>query len=186
MKYYLFFLLALSGSYSAKAQDSTIALSRFEEFTSQPNKVLKTEVREAGNFGWNYLTLFKTTDLLSGASASALRVGNFSTGYLPPLVDPAAVYIDLPVLDTLIPVLDRFIKESDHPRPPAGFRLSFVTSGDVAFTGTYERTSGYWQFEVGKVYKHLRTWVPFTVKTYNKKRFTEFVALLKQVQAASW
>lgn len=186
MKPFIFLLAAFLVFHTAKGQDSTIALSRFEEFTSQPDKLLKTEVREAGNFGWNYLTVFKTTNLLSGESASALRMGNFSTGYLPPLVDPAAVYIDLNVLDTLIPALERYIKESDHPRPPAGFRLSYVTSGDVAFTGTYERTSGYWQFEVGKLYKYLRTYVPFTVKTYNKKRFTEFVALLKQVQATNW
>ena len=147
---------------------------------------MKTEVREGGSFGWNYLTLFKTTDLLSGSSAAALRVGNFSTGYMPPLVDGAALYIEVSDLDTLVPVLERFIKEAEKPRPAASFRLSYTTGSDVAITATYYRESDYWQCEVGKLYQHLRTWVPSTVKTYNKKRFTELVALLKQVQAASW
>lgn len=186
MRYFIFLLLSFIGFHAAKGQDSTIALSRFEQFTAQPHKVLKTEIREVGTFGWNYLNVFKTTDLSSGASASALRVGTFNTGYMPLLIDPAAVYIDAGDLDSVIAVLDRFVKEAEKPRPPAGFRLTYITPGDVAFTCTYERTSDYWLYEVGKLYKHLRTYVPATVRTYNKKRFTELVALLKQVSAAPW
>jgi hypothetical protein len=181
MKYFLFLLLSISVLNSSFGQDSTVALSQFEMFTSQPNKILKTEIREIGTVGWRNLFLFKTTDLVSGTSASAIRVGNFSANDMPALIGPSAAYIDLSDLDSILQVLDRFVKEAEVPKPLTDIRYSYITSNDIAFTCSYDRFSDSWQYDMGKVYKVLRTYVPGSVRSFNKKRFKEFVELLKQV-----
>jgi hypothetical protein len=61
-----------------------------------------------------------------------------------------------------------------------------ITSTNVIFSCTYYRDDDDWQYEMGKVYKYLRTYVPSTTKAFNKKPFAEFVELLKQAKASQW
>lgn len=186
MKHILFFLFSVLLLRNAQSQDSTLTLSQFELFTSQPNKLLKTEIREIGNVGWTNINLFKTTDLLSGSSAYAIRAGNYNNGYMPALIAPSALYIDLGTLDTVIAVLDQIMSEADKPKSASDVQFTYTTSNDIVFTGSFDRASNYWNYEIGKVYKNLRTYVPGTTLTLTKKRFTELVSVLKKARDLQW
>jgi hypothetical protein len=63
-----------------------------------------------------------------------------------------------------------------------GIKVIPITSNDIVFTCAYDLFADSWHYEMGKVYKNLRTYVPNTVSTFNKKRFNEFVELLKKAK----
>jgi hypothetical protein len=170
----------------ASSQDSTIALSRFELFAGKPNTLLRTEIMEAGSLGWRNLYVLKATDLASGASASAIRLRVYLMGTMPVLIEPGALIIDLSELSTVIEALERMQAETLKPRPSSDLHFSYATSTDIVFSCSYDRQNDTWQYAAGKVYKNLRTYVPGTMETFTKRRFTELVALLKKVQASSW
>lgn len=185
MKYFIYITLFLLISILTNGQDSTITLSQFEVFSSQPNKILKTEIKEVGSFGWHTMNLFKTTDLTSGSSAYAIRMGKFSDWGIPPLVDPTVIYIDFSDVDTVIHVLEQFRMEAEKPKPTS-VHFSYITSNDIKLSYAYDRLGNMWHFTMNKVYKSLRTSVPHTAISFNKKRFPEFIELLKKANATKW
>lgn len=181
----LFLLLLLS--INSKSQDSTIALSQFELFATQPGRVCKTEYKEIGNIGWvNAVYLFKLSDINSGSNVYAIRLGNINSRDMPWLVNPYSIYIDLNELDSVINVLEQFKQETVKREHPADLHLSYVTPGDISFGATYDKSGDSWQFFMARVFRNLRTHVPYTYTRFNKKRFTEFLEILKAAKASKW
>ena len=180
MKYSILLLLTLSLAFNSKSQDSAIALSQFETFTGQANKILKTELQEVVGQDSRVVTVFKSTDLISGASVQAVRIGYLSTLNMPELINPQALYLDFSELDTVINVLTHFLIETENSRPVADVQLSYTTSNDIVLSCSYNRGSGTWRFHLWKRYKHLHTPIPGTTITYfNKRRIVQLVEDLK-------
>jgi hypothetical protein len=186
MKYIIFLSLAFLFAYSAKNQDSTIALSQFEIFTGQTNRILKTELITAENRSSRPVNVFKTTDLTTGNSVYAIRVGYINSIDIPDLIHPEAIYIDVDELDAVISALTFFLKEAEKLKPVNGLCLSYATSNDIVFSYSYDKVYEAWRFDIRKVYKHLRTYIPNVSHTYhNKKRLLEFIEDLKTARTIS-
>jgi len=184
MKYLIVLFLISFLAHNTKGQDSTIAYSKFEIFTSQAGKLLKTELKEAGNFGPRPVTVFKTTDIMSGISAYAVRLGYMNAVDMPILIYPKALYLDFDELDSVINVLTYFLTETEKPKPTNNLQLSYTTANDIVFFCSYDKIYNSWGFDIGKVYKHLRTYIPGTSITYhNKKRITRLIEELKTAQS---
>jgi hypothetical protein len=182
---YLFILLLLSDN--SKSQDSTVALSQFELFATQAGRFCKTEYKEIGSLGWlNPVYLFKVSDIKSGSNAYAIRLGNINSRDMPALVNPLSIYIDLIDLDSVINVLEQFKQEAGKHDHPADLHLFFITQGDLSFGATYDKSDNSWQFFMARVYKNLRTNVPYTFARFNKKRFMEFLEILKVAKSSTW
>lgn len=162
-------------------QDSTISLSKFETFSSQPLKILKIEIKEIGSVGQWMVTKLKTTDAATGISVSAVKIDKNFFNIVPEIVNPTTLYIDIEDLDSVISALDYFIKEQNIQKPAGYPEYSYFTSTDVKVSCYY---AGSWRFELSKVYQKLRTPVAGSVITFNKKRITELVELLRQSEIA--
>ena len=189
MKYIFTLLACFLVSLHSFSQDSTITLSKFEQFTSQPNKILKTEfknIRPYGSFGWSNVYLFKTTDLISDTSTYAIRIDDFASNQIPSFIDPASFYIDDSDLDSVINVLDYFITQSEKTQPPANLQYTYITSSDIELNCYFIQPYNSWRFSIGKIYKNLRTPVPNTAIGFNMRRIKEFVALLKLAKKSKW
>ncbi|MEP6584127.1 MAG: hypothetical protein ABJA90_07660, partial [Ginsengibacter sp.] len=162
-------------------QDSTISLSKFETFSSQPLKILKIETKEIGSVGSWMVTKLKTTDAATGINVSAVKIDQKFFNNVPEIVNPTTLYIDIEGLDSVINALDYFIKEQNIQKPEGYLEYSYFTSADVKVSCYY---AGNWRFEISKVYQKLRSPVAGSVITFNKKRITELVELLRQSEIA--
>ncbi len=170
---------------SCIAQDSTISLSRFERFSSQSLKILKIETQEigsVGSVGQCVVTKLKTTDAATGINVSAVRIYQSFFNNVPEIVNPTILYIDIEDLDSVINALSYFIKEQNIQKPSGHLEYSYLTSTDVKVSCYYSNYSGNWRFELSKVYQKLRSPVSGSAITFNKKRITELVELLRQAE----
>ena len=143
-------------------------------------------MRPIGSLGWKDINTFKITDVASNTSQYAIRVGNFNNGDMPHFINPVAIYIDFADLDKVISVLNTYLAETKKPLPATDIQLSYITPNDIEFSAYYDVSNNTWQYMVGKLYKHLRTYVRGSVTTFNSRRFPELVELLKKAQASQW
>jgi hypothetical protein len=185
MKLLLPFLLFSFLSFRSISQDSTITLSKFEIFTSQPNKLMKTEIRETVSIGSTLLSRVKATDLTSGENASAIKISTERTSDMTP-INTKAVYIELNDLESIISALTYFSREVNQPKPETNAYYSFITSNDVAFTCSYSYSGfGFWNIEIGRIYPKLRTPVAASTYSFSKRRIDELIKLMSFLKQAS-
>ena len=186
MKYTILLFFSCLLAFNSKSQDSTIALSQFEIFTGQANRILKTELKELVGQDSRLVTVFKTTDLISGTSMHAVQIGYLNALDMPDLINPQALYFDLNELDSIINVLTYFLMETEKPKPTSDVRLSYTTTNDIVLSCSYSRGNGSWRFDFGKTYKYLRVLVPGSTATYhNKKRIIQLIEDLKTAKGTS-
>ncbi|HYH13591.1 MAG TPA: hypothetical protein VD794_00130, partial [Flavisolibacter sp.] len=151
MKYLLLSILSIVFVLSAAAQDSSIALSKIEVFSSRPGRLIKTEIKELGVVSAVAVAKVKAVDVASGESFSAIKIyGNWSEPI--PTVSSKAVYIDLEELDGVINALSYFLEEAQKAKPVNNHYYSYVTPGDVEFSCFYSGSGfGFWDFNIGRV-----------------------------------
>src|SRR5215217_5324743 len=126
MKFYFLFSIIIF-SVEGFAQDSTIALSDFEKFSSQGGRVLKTEFKRVGVIGTYMVAKARTTDPVSGHSAIAVII-DYDRSSIAALVNPKSLYIDLDDVDSVAFALTYFIKELDQQQPDDDLRYSYISS----------------------------------------------------------
>jgi hypothetical protein len=186
MKYIFTLFLFSSITANIYSQDSTITLSQFEQFTSQPNRIIKKEIRTIGAFGWRNINVFKATDMTTDSSIYSIRMNYFNNDGLYNSIRSYNTYIDFEELDTIIDVLSKFLSVAKDVKPAQATQYVYITANDIEFAAYYDVSNESWQYTMSKLYKYLRTHVPETMEQFNSKRFGTFVKLLKEASTNRW
>jgi hypothetical protein len=146
-------------------------------FTTQPGKILKTEIREIGTVGNIVVAKLKTTDVGSQSSIYAIRIDD---NYFNSIITPATLYIDIEELDSVITAMTYFMEEANRLKPDVSLHLSYITKADIAVSCDYTKWSENGRFSIGRIYKVLRSAVPNTSISFNRRRVPELIALLNK------
>ncbi len=175
---YFLFMLVFS---CAKSQDSTTVLSSFEKFVSQPGNVIRTEMVVVGQYGPYEVLKYTAKDIVTAEQMVAVRIdNNYVSDFSTELVFQKALYIDSADLDAFIVTAESFLKASNGTPLSVDTRFSYFTPADVQLACYFVKFSNNWFFTIDKVFQKLRTQVPGTTLTLNKKRMQQLVGLLKQ------
>ena len=178
----IFTLLLIASTAVAWAQDSSIALSRFEQFSSRSGIPLKRESKSIGTIRGIRVYKVRTTDLASGAVAQAINlVPTVFNDEQEPLIRVGKLYIDLEDTTGLLPALQLFsdeIKKGNNSL--IDFTLSYTTSNDVRFYLNYDQTSiSPWDLMVGQQFRHLRSIVPGSVTSIGRREIDDLIFLIR-------
>jgi hypothetical protein len=168
---------------TATSQDSTITLSQFEKFIGHTATYTKTTFSTVGEFGSYKILKLVATEISTGKRSMALKLGSIFEGPFSHLIDAMSIYIDSAELDPVISTLEAFLIEVEKEHLTNDQVLNYTTLNDIHFTCYYERFNNRWSFSMNKIYQKLRTHVPGTYVSINKKRMKEFLSLLKQAKA---
>jgi hypothetical protein len=178
-------LLLITTAINVFGQDTTIALSRFEQFNLQSGGVLKNEIQELGTINLVTFDLVKSTDLSSGQKFDAVKfyVGDKNRFEI---VNNSAFYISADNLDTVISVLKFFKAEMEKQVPTKNVHYTFTTNDNIRFTFYYDISySGNWYFAINRLYQQpYIIGSPFQISLI-KKRIPELIYLLERGREAT-
>ena len=130
-------LLLIFSCSTAAAQDSTIVLSRFEEFSTSRGRLLKMESVSTGNFGNLYSEFVSATDLNSKEIKTALRFRT-SWGLSINVVEKNWIYVDREQIPLVLTALDTMKKQLQATNFTPERSFSITTSNDVRLSLRYE------------------------------------------------
>jgi hypothetical protein len=169
-------------SFLSFSQDSSIALSRFEEFSSRSGVPLKRESKSVGSIRGIRVFQVRTTDLLHGDVMQAINLTrSMFADEQEPLIGVGKLYIDLQDTASLLQALEAFSGEIKKGNTSlVDFTLSYTTSNDVRFYVNYEHTSvSPWDLRVGQQFRHLRSMVPGSVTALGRREIDDLIFLIR-------
>src|SRR5688572_29419453 len=165
-------LTFLLSSCILRGQDSTIQKSKFEVFTSNTGRMIKTEIFEGGSQKDYRVNVIKATDLESNASALALEIFEPKYNLLVGTYRSSVLYIDwdevpgfLKALKLQLPLLDT--------KPSNDVVYRYATSNGVITTCSFNTIkigpSSGWHMSFSRVYKYIRMEVDNSAVIIKKK-----------------
>ncbi len=174
----LFLLAAFFFQFSA-AQDSIVALSRFEEWTLQPGKTIRVQVEPLGNWGSSVVSLVKATDVNTGAKKLAVRISyEFDLSVYP--VNTNALYLDASELDGVIATLTQFGSEVTTAGSTGQQMLTYTTLDGVQLLCRLHNGVGDCRFS--RLYLPQKTPHVPSQFSVNRRRVPEVIALLQRAE----
>jgi hypothetical protein len=168
--------------FSSYAQDSVIAFSPIEKFVIQPNRAIRTEWKEVGQFGSRVIVVLKARDVITGVQKQAIRLNNNNSPVSINAVDASAVYIDSADMEGVINALEYLIAETAKEQK-SDSKFTYTTLNDVRIAAAYYKENDNWEFAVNRLYHTQKTPVWFAGFRLNKKSLKELTALLKRLQS---
>ena len=175
-------LLCIATSTTTAAQDSTITLSKFEEFSTAKGRLLKIELVSIGGMGTLNSEYLSATDLNTRETRTAVR---FRYGWRPTsgLIEKDWVYIDREDLPVLLTALDTIKKELAVASLPTQQSFSIVTSNDIRISLRYDEgiLSSGWAIYISQLFKHLRSEIPWKTFRIN----TRYLEALQEIVTKS-
>ena len=174
-------LLSIFSCSTAIAQDSSLALSRFEEFSTSRGRLLKMESVSTGNFGNLYSEFVSVTDLNSKEMKTALRFRT-SWGLSINVVEKNWIYVDREEIPLLITALDTMKKQLQAKNFTPERSISLTTSNDVRLSLRYEDgiVTGGRGLYISQLFRHLRSDVPWKTIKMNTRYIDQLQEVLKK------
>ena len=175
----IFFLII---SFLSRSQDSSIALSRFEQFSSRSGVPLKRESKSVGTVRGIRVYKVRTTDLSNGTMVQAINLTpTVFNDEQEPLIRVGKLYVDLEDTASLLQALQAFSSEiRKGNNSMVDFTLSYTTTNDVRFFVNYDHTSiSPWNLMVGQQYRHLRSMVPGSITSVGRREIDDLIFLIR-------
>lgn len=169
-------------SFLSFSQDSSIALSRFEQFSSRSGVPLKRESKSVGTVRGIRVYKVRTTDLSTGDRVQAINLTPIAfSDEQEPLIRIGKLYIDMEDTASLLQALQTFSNEIKKGNISLiDFTLSYTTSNDVRFYVRYDHTSiSPWDLMVGQQFRNLRSLVPGSVTSVGRREIDDLIFLIR-------
>ncbi|MCW3115694.1 MAG: hypothetical protein JWR18_4090 [Segetibacter sp.] len=181
MKKPLFIIFLISLAFLSNAQDSTIALSKFEKIATTAGNFYRIEERILGSVKTHTVTVVKIRNVISNESLSVVRLSpERANAYSTPIVSNSNFYIEKEDIQPLLKSLEYYNDLLKKQDVLSGAYFSYITSTDVRFLCKYEEgvfSNSY--LSVSKLYQSLRTPVQFSTIRFSKKDIERLIDLLK-------
>lgn len=166
-KFILFVLFASLPFLKCISQDSTLSLSKFEEFYGKTGIMTRTDQGKIGEILDLNVYLSRVTDLSTGDTLKAVNIVQNSSIFLSS-INFGLLYIDFDEIPGVIKALEYYIQQIQQGKPKHNPYYEFVTSNDVLVGCSYNDAGLYsgWNVALSKRYKYFRATVPSSKKLF--------------------